>query len=223
MKTIVIKLGGSLIFPNEIDTEFIKSFKKMIEEYSKKGYKFGVVVGGGKICRKYQNAVKDIIGFDQKKEDHMGIEVTKINAYLLKTIFKELADDKIVIDYSKHIKTNKTVIFGAGYKPDWSTDYDSLIMAQKMGAKELIELSNIAHVYDKDPKIYKDAKPYDKLDWKTMLQICKGPWTPGLSSPLDPMAAKLGAKNKQKVVFLASLNDLKNYLDGKEFEGTIIE
>ena len=223
MRTIVIKLGGSLVFPNEIDTEFLKSFKKLIESYVKKGYRFGIVIGGGRLARKYQNAVKDLIGFDQKKEDLIGIEATKINAYLVKIMFQDLADDNVLIDYSKDIKTKKPILIGAGYKPDWSTDYDAMIMAEKLEAVELIELSNIAHVYDKDPNKFKDAKPYDKIDWKTMLNICKGPWQPGLSSPLDPMAAKLGAKNGQKVVFLASLDDLKNYIDGKKFTGTIIE
>lgn len=222
MKTIVIKLGGSLVFPNEIDTKFLKEFKILIEDYISKGHNFGIVVGGGKLARRYQNAVKELIGEDQKKEDNIGIEATKINAYLLKTIFKDLADDKIILDYSKPIKTKKPVIFGAGYKPDWSTDYDSMIMAENLGAKELIELSNISHVYDKDPNIYKDAKPLNNINWEQMLKICKGPWKPGLSSPLDPMAASLGAKNKQKVVFIANLENLKKYLDGKKFVGTVI-
>lgn len=223
MKTVVIKLGGSLVVPNEIDTVFLKNFKTLIDKYVKKGYNFGIVVGGGKLARKYQTAVKDLIGFDQKKEDLIGIETTKLNAYLVKTLFGNLADKNMIIDYSKPIKTKKPIIIGAGYKPDWSTDYDAVMLAKKLGAKELIELSNIEHVYDKDPNVYKDAKPYDKIDWITMLKICKGPWTPGLSSPLDPMAAKLGAKNRQKVVFLANLDNLKNYLDNKKFVGTVIE
>jgi uridylate kinase len=96
-------------------------------------------------------------------------------------------------------------------------------LAKYAGAPQLIELSNIAHVYDKDPNIYKDAKPYDHMTWDEMLQICKGPWKPGLNIPLDPMAAKEGAKNSQKVVFLAGIENLKNYLDKKRFTGTVIK
>jgi len=223
MRTVIIKLGGSLVVPNEVDTQFLKEFKKIIEEYISKDFKFGIVIGGGKICRKYQQAAQEIIGEDQKTIDALGIEVTKLNAHLLKTIFKELADENIITDYSKNIKLKKPVTIGAGYKPDWSTDYDAMVLANHVKAAELIELSNIAHVYDKDPKIYKDARPYDRLKWDEMLTLCKGPWKPGLNSPLDPMAAKEGAKNKQKVVFLAGLENLKNYLDEKSFVGTIIE
>jgi len=223
MRTVIIKLGGSLVIPNEVDANFLKQFKKIIEEYTFKGFRFGIVVGGGKVCRKYQHAAEELIGEDQKAIDWLGIEVTRLNAFLLRTIFAELADDHIIIDYSKKYELTKPVTFGAGYKPDWSTDYDALAFAKSAGAAELIELSNIAHVYDKDPNIYKDAKPYDRISWDEMLAICKGPWKPGLNTPLDPMAAKEGAKNRQKVVFLAGLENFKNYLDNKSFVGTVIE
>lgn len=223
MRTVIIKLGGSLVIPNEVDVAFLKQFKKLIEEYASKGFKFGIVVGGGKICRKYQQAAKDLIGENQKAIDILGIEVTRLNAKLLQTIFGDMADEKIIIDYSIKPKIKKPVTIGAGYKPDWSTDYDAMIFAKSVNAEELIELSNIAHVYDKDPNIYKDARPYDRMSWDEMLQICKGPWKPGLNTPLDPLAAKEGAKNRQKVVFLAGLENLKNYLDGKSFTGTVIE
>lgn len=223
MKTVIIKLGGSLVVPNEIDVAFLKQFKKIIEDYTNKGFRFGIVVGGGKICRKYQSAANEMIGEDHKAIDWLGIEVTKLNAHLLRTVFGKLADDEIIIDYSNIPKLKKLVTFGAGYKPDWSTDYDAVVFAKSAGASELIELSNISHIYDKDPNLYNDAKHYEKLSWKEMLLICKGPWKPGLNAPLDPMAAKEGAKNNQKVVFLAGLENLKNYLDKKSFVGTVIE
>lgn len=164
-----------------------------------------------------------MIGNDQKAIDWLGIEVTKLNAHLVKTVFGKLADKNIITDYSDIPKLVKPVTIGAGYKPDWSTDYDAVVFAESVGASELIELSNIAHVYDKDPNKYPDAKPYENLSWDEMLKICKGPWKPGLNTPLDPMAAKEGAKNMQKVVFLAGLENLKNYLDHKQFVGTVIE
>ena len=39
-KTIVVSLGGSLIVPDDIDINFLKSFKKVIDKYIKKGCKF---------------------------------------------------------------------------------------------------------------------------------------------------------------------------------------
>ncbi len=222
MKTIVIKLGGSIVAPDDVDSKLLTEFKSIIESYVKKGYHFAIIVGGGKVCRNYQNAASKIIGTNPKTLDWLGIEVTKLNAYFVKTIFGELADKKIVTDYSKKISTKKPILIGAGYKPDWSTSYDAIMLSKKLGGNELIVLSNISHVYDKDPKKFKDAKPYDNLSWDMMLKICSGPWTPGLNAPLDPMAASLGAKYKTKVVFLDGFENLKNYLDKKSFVGTVI-
>ena len=37
MKTIVMSLGGSLIAPDKLDVNFLKKFKKIILDYTKKG------------------------------------------------------------------------------------------------------------------------------------------------------------------------------------------
>lgn len=223
MRKVIIKFGGSLLVPDEIDVMFLKEFRTFIEEYVKKGFKFGIVVGGGRTCRKYQDAIKKLIGNKQRLLDELGIEVTKLNAYFLKTIFKELADDTMITDYSIDISSDKPVLIGAGYKPDWSTDYDTIMLSEKFGQKEVIVMSNIEYVYDKDPNKFDDAEPFEKLTWEQMLKLCKGPWKPGLNSPLDPKAAELGAKNNHKIIFLKGLNNLKKYLDGKDFKGTVVE
>ena len=49
---IVISLGGSLIIPDQIDAEFLKSFVATINEYVKNGYHFVIITGGGKLCRR---------------------------------------------------------------------------------------------------------------------------------------------------------------------------
>ncbi len=53
MNKIIISLGGSLIVPDNIDTKFLKEFKELILEHVKKGKKFFIICGGGRICRKY--------------------------------------------------------------------------------------------------------------------------------------------------------------------------
>ena len=59
-KHIVISLGGSLIFPDDIDSVFVKDFIKTISEYVDKGFKFVIITGGGKICRRYNSSIEEI-------------------------------------------------------------------------------------------------------------------------------------------------------------------
>ena len=46
----------------------------------------------------------------------------------------------------------------AGWHPGWSTDFVATILAERLQAKTILNLSNIDYVYDKDPNKYKDAK-----------------------------------------------------------------
>ena len=55
-----MSLGGSVIAPDKIDVSFLKNFKKIINKYTGKGYKFAIICGGGKIARDYQKAASQI-------------------------------------------------------------------------------------------------------------------------------------------------------------------
>ena len=54
-KTVIIALGGSIICPQpgKINIKFLKKFKKLILKYLKRGFRFIIVTGGGKVCRVY--------------------------------------------------------------------------------------------------------------------------------------------------------------------------
>jgi uridylate kinase len=132
---------------------------------------------------------------------------------------------KIITDPNKKIKTNKNVIVGAGWKPGWSTDYDSVLIAKTYGIKNIINLTNIDYVYDKNPNEFADAKPLKEVDWKTFERIVGDKWSPGLSMPFDPRASKLAAMLKLKVIMLngKNLERLEDFLNNKPFIGTVIQ
>ena len=203
--TIVIALGGSLIVPDGIDVEFLKKFRKLLfaEMNPPAGgdRKFVIVVGGGKTARMYQKAV-----LNSRDKDIIGIEATKLNAELLRIIFK-----------------NNVYIVG-GTKPGWSTDYAAMEQAKKFGAKEVIIAGDIPFVYDKDPKKYKNAKPIFEISWAEYQKLIPKKWKPGLSSPVDPVAASLARKIglTAKILKGTDLSNFKNAIDGKAFQGTLI-
>ena len=59
-RIVVISLGGSIIVPDKINVEFLKDFKKLINDFVEKGNKAIIVCGGGKTARLYQNAASKI-------------------------------------------------------------------------------------------------------------------------------------------------------------------
>lgn len=219
---VVISVGGSIVVPGEVDTEFLKKFKDLILEFKQKG-KVILIVGGGSTARRYIEAGKNIAEISQDDMDWIGIKSTALNAELVRAVFGSDAYDKVVTDPTKKIETDK-IIIGCGWKPGWSTDYVSVLLAESNNVSTVINLTNVDHVYDKNPKEFEDAKPFDELSWKEMKEIVGEEFTPGLNAPFDPVATKLAAALKLKVVIMdgTKIDNLKAYLNGEKFVGTTI-
>ncbi len=226
---IVISVGGSLIVPNGgIDSDFLSGLNKFIREQLaiNKHRQFFLITGGGKTTRHYQEAARNVIGKELTDNDldWLGIHATRLNAHLVRTIFRDIAHSHLIDDYDYIRKANEPVVIGSGWKPGWSTDYDAVLVCEDYGAKEIINLSNLEKVYNKDPRKFKDAKPLDKISWPNFRKLVGDKWTPGLNAPFDPIASKKAEELGVRVAFLGKdFKNLKNYLEGKKFIGTIIE
>lgn len=229
-ETIIISLGGSLVAPGEIDLGFLKNFKHSLQKYIKGSpsagsrFKFFILVGGGKIARNYQRSLLEF-GAKNTDRDWIGINITKLNAEVVRQLFAKYSYDKIITDPNKKIKTNKSVVVGAGWKPGWSTDYVSVQLAKNYKIITIINLTNVDYVYDKNPVHFFDAKPIKEIDWKSFENIVGDKWTPGLSMPFDPRAAKMAERLKIKVIIIngKNLERLEDFLNNKPFIGTIIQ
>lgn len=239
-ETIIISLGGSLVAPGDptspagfdgarIDMNFLKTFKRTIQKYL--GTKrFFIIVGGGKVARMYQKALLEF-GAKANDRDWIGINVTKLNAEVVKQMFAGECYPEIVTDPNKKVKTTKNIIVGAGWKPGWSTDYDAVLIAKNHNIKTIINLTNVDYVYDlpagrqaKIPSDFENATPLKEVSWDHFQRIVGDKWTPGTNTPFDPVATKLAAKLKLKVIMLngKTLGHLENFLDDKPFIGTVI-
>lgn len=224
-KLIVISLGGSVMAPDGIDSEYLKQFNKFIRGLVKKKYKFVIVVGGGKMARRYQDAAEEVIGrVSNEDKDWIGIHATRMNAQLLRTIFKDVANP-VIFDHPRKFETlDYPVTIGAGWRPGWSTDYVTASIAVEFGAKIIVNAGKPTHVFDKDPHVHPTAKHYKKISWKDYGRLIPKRWTPGMSSPIDPIATSLCSKQGIKA-FIVNGKDLINFrkaIEGKDFEGTVI-
>lgn len=226
MKKIeILSLGGSLFCPEKLDTDFLKKFKNFILKWIKRGKRFVIFVGGGKIARNYQTVAKEFKVLKNEELDWIGISATHLNATLLKSLFYNLSFPRVISDPRKKINTKNKIIICCGWKPGWSTDFDAVLMAKNLKVKRIINLSNVDFVYDKDPKKFKGAKPFIKISFDELLKITGKKWNPGANLPFDPQASKLAKKENIKVIILNGKNfkNLNLLLKGQKFKGTIVE
>jgi uridylate kinase len=223
-KLFIISLGGSLINPGEVDVAFLKKFKALVEAEVKKGKRFIIVTGGGKLCRHYQSALSQLRKTTKTDLDWIGLHTTRFNAQLIRLMFGKLAHPKITEDPSKKYNFKEKILVGAGWEPGWSSDYDTVELAKVYGAKTIINLSNIDYAYTKDPRKFKDAKKIESISWTDFQKIVGTKWDPGLSAPFDPIASNIAAKADLRVIIANGKNlpNLKNILNGNQFKGTVI-
>lgn len=226
-ETIVMSVGGSLIVPDAIDTTFLTSLHALIEdEIHNNGRRFVIIAGGGKTARKYQEAAAMVSTLERDDIDWLGIHATHLNGHLLRTIFRDIAHTVMIknpddiLDVPKHEK----LIIAAGYRPGCSTDLRAIQIAERVGAKKVINLSNIEHVYTADPRTNPSAEKIEDITWEAFRKLIPETWEPGLSSPFDPVAAKEAQAQNIEVACIGGydLSALKNYLKGEPFVGTRI-
>ncbi len=225
-KVIVLSLGGSLIIPNNIDTKYLKEFKKTILKNTKK-HKFIVVCGGGSIARKYISALKDI-KINEKLQSLSGISATRMNARFMSYFFN--IDPKQGIPHTmrilkKYVKKQNVIFCGAlEYKPKQTSDSTAAGIA-KYFKTIFINLTNVSGLHDKNPKKFKNAKFIPEIPWQDFNKMAnKSKFKPGQHFVLDQTASEIIMKNKIPTYIIGKdLKQLDNLLKGKKFKGTIIK
>ncbi len=228
MSLMVLSVGGSIIAPEKVNTDFLKEFKEAIVNYLEedKERKLIFVCGGGAPARVYQSAYREITGGSSKdSEDWIGIKATYLNAELMRAVFSDYATSPVVTNPTGEIENPGRILVASGWKPGFSTDTDAVYLARRFGGKKIINLSNIKKVYTDDPRKNPNAQPIDTISWKHFRQMVGSEWKPGLNAPFDPIASKL-AEESGLTVICADGRDIKNtiaILEEKDFVGTTIK
>ncbi|AHH08547.1 UMP kinase [Borrelia anserina] len=224
----IISLGGSIINPNKINIKYIKNLKNLIFQWVQKDNKRKIILitGGGKTAREYQDAYKQINpNFKNHELDEIGIMATKLNAKLISKAMQPFCIDNIVSDPTQDFNFKGQILVASGWKAGFSTDYIAVKFAERFKSAEIINLTNVNQIYDKDPKKFNDAKGLKNITWNELQDIVGNNWEPGSNLPFDPIATKLALKLGLKAYILngTKLQNLKKVFDqNDDFLGTIV-
>lgn len=224
-RVIVLSLGGSLIIPDDINTKYLKNFKKIILRNINK-YKFIIVCGGGSIARKYIASLKEE-KINEKLQSLSGISATRMNARFMNYFFNINPEHGIPHTMEilrKYVKEQDVIFCGAlEYKPNQTSDSTAAEIAKKFRTI-FINLTNVSGLHDKNPLEHKDAKFIPKISWKDFDKMAsKLKFKPGQHFVLDQTAAKMIMKNRITTYILGeNMDNLDNLLKNKKFKGTTI-
>ena len=182
-KRVLLKLSGEALTEKGkgiLDFDFIANIATVLKRCREAGVEIGVIVGAGNIWRGRQGG-----SMDRRQADHMGMLATAINALALQDVFRSAGLDAVVMSavemkaFAETFTVNsanaalakgKTVIFACGLgQPFFSTDTAAALRAAEIGADAVLMAKNIDGIYDSDPKLNPDAKRYDSITYKEVL------------------------------------------------------
>ena len=234
MERCILKLsGGALKGKREsgIDPDKLLSIAAQIKEAQELNIKsIGIVFGGGNFFRGRDS---EKIGLDRVDCDYLGMLGTIFNSVALKDaleklgakvkLFTSLEVPKAIETYDKD-KANKAfeegyiVIFAGGTgRPYCSTDTATLEKARDTHAKLiLMAKEGTDGVYDSDPNKNKNAKKYDILSHKEILEK--------RLEVMDPDAAKI-ADEENIDILVFNIDEGHAILDAVKgnIQGTLIK
>lgn len=177
----MLKLSGEALMGDKdfgIDLDTINSITNQISVILKNGIKISIVVGGGNIFRGISASSE---GMDRSSADYTGMMATVINSLILQNsleqkgvptrVLSAIKMDTVCESYIRrrairHIEKKRIVIFAAGTgNPFFTTDTAAALRASEMKCDVLFKATKVDGIYNKDPKIDKNAKKLYDLNY----------------------------------------------------------
>ena len=231
-ENIVIKIGGSLLFTdnNKVDTDKITEFCEIIKN-NKDSKATVIVCGGGLIAREYIDAVRSFKG-SESLSDIFGIEVSRINSKLLITSFQDFAYPQVpksMEELSLALLFKKIIVMG-GLQPGQSTTSVALEVSEFIGAEDLVILTDVKGIFNKDPKKFNNAQlikhlTYEQLE-KLILKLQDDKQAAaGEYRMFDFVSLQILKRSNIRVIVTSGkdLSEFRKFWNGeKEINGTII-
>lgn len=186
-KKVILKLSGEAIADSSnsiLNPKKLSDIVSLIETLFKCGVKVGVVIGAGNIFRG-RIAVDN--GIDTESGDYMGMIGTVINLKAISSLLNQRNIPNVLysalnvenvtkhydVEMAKKEYENSVVLLAGGIgKPNFTTDTCAALRAVELDAELILAGKyGVKGVYDKDPRLYKDAKFLEKLTYQEVLDM----------------------------------------------------
>ena len=185
MKRVLLKLSGEFL-KNETDLWDIEKINAVIDQLKRlhdEGFQIAFVIGGGNIFRGGRNGYD----FERCIADEIGMAATCLNALFLRAFFQKVGLPAVVFGtalYGGSIEafnlqrvqrclSDGTIVLFAGGTGHafFSTDTAAALRACEIKADLLLKATDVDGIFDKDPKLFSDAKRFEHLTYE---EACEG-------------------------------------------------
>ena len=185
-KSVLLKLSGEALGGGPdcaLTAEAIDIISQQIREVSESGCRLAVVVGGGNILRG-----AEILGTVSVRAtaDQMGMLATVINGLALMDglerngqsarLMSAVSANQICEPFIRrravrHQDKGRVIVLAGGTgNPFFTTDTTASLRASELGCDVMLKATKVDGVYDKDPVGNPDAKRYEHLTYRQVIE-----------------------------------------------------
>ena len=183
---VLLKLSGEILAGERgfgVDPVKAKALADEVKSVRDLGVEVGVVIGGGNIIR---GELAEVQGMDRVSADYLGMLATIINSITLQDALEkngcqtrtltaisisQLAEPYIRRRAVRHLEKGRVAILAGGTgNPYFSTDTAAVLRATEIEAEAVMKGTKVDGVYDKDPMKYDDAKKFDSISYKEVIE-----------------------------------------------------
>ena len=183
---VLLKLSGEILAGERgfgLDPVKAKALADEVKSVRDLGVEVGVVIGGGNIIR---GELAEVQGMDRVSADYLGMLATIINAITLQDALEkngcqtrtltaisisQLAEPYIRRRAVRHLEKGRVAILAGGTgNPYFSTDTAAVLRATEIEAEAVMKGTKVDGVYDKDPMKFDDAKKFDSISYKEVIE-----------------------------------------------------
>ena len=221
-KRIVVSISGGLLLM-EKDGSMFRKYAEALSTIRNRVDVLVAVAGGGDYARDYITMAKNC-GLDEKKQDVMGIAITRVNALLLSMLL-DLggAVPESYEEVVKKARRNGLAVCG-GMKPGQSTDKVAADIAAMLDADVVLNATKVDGLYTRNPA-EEGAELLKKATYEEMRRILsREEQSPGRYALFDLSAIDvLEEHNIPLIIFNGrDVNNLLRAVEGQPV-GTIVK
>ena len=229
MKRVLLKLSGEALAGEKktgFDEETVKKVALQVKQLVDQMIEVGIVIGGGNFWRGRTSE-----NIDRVKADQIGMLATVMNCIYVSEIFRSQGMMTNILTpfecgsftklfskdrANKYFARGMVVFFAGGTgHPYFSTDTGVVLRAVEVEAEGILLAKAIDGVYDKDPKIYPDAKRFETISIAEVIDR---------KLQVVDLAASILAMENKMPMYVFSLNEENSIVNaaGGNFNGTVV-
>ncbi len=221
---VILSIGGSVLAGEPLEPDgFSRLAAKLAERAADP---LGLVVGGGASARRYIDAGREL-GLDEAGLDHLGIQLTRANAWLLLAAFGENAYPQPATDFEEAalaLRSYTRVCMG-GTHPGHTTDAVAAMLSERVHAQRLVIVTNVDGVYSADPTEDPSAELLETVTPTELIHLSGTAREAGSKTIVDPLAAQVVRRSGIPLAVVGGddLDNVADAVEGKAFKGTRVE